>query len=82
MVTRMTETELEQYYDAQDEEQVREQSGLIRIHQLEKQCAVLAAEVDRTRPIVDAARSWYNGASGWSVILAEAVADYETAKET
>jgi hypothetical protein len=48
-----------------------------RIQQLEKLNAALAAEVDRMRVVVEAARDWFNGASNWSVTLAKAVATYE-----
>lgn len=32
-----------------------------RIRQLEKQCAVLAAEIDCQRPLIDAACKWSDG---------------------
>ena len=56
MTTRMTETQLEQYYDTQDEEQVRDESGLTRIKQLERLCQQLSAQVDRMQPVVTAVR--------------------------
>lgn len=51
-----------------------------RVLALEQQCRVLAAEVNGMRPVVEAARHWYNGASNWSVSLAEAVAAYEATR--
>lgn len=35
------------------------------------------AEVDRMRPVVEAALHWYSGAGNWSVRLAETCATYE-----
>lgn len=54
-----------------------------RIKALEKQCAVLAAEVDLLRPVVDAAIEWkhYSLAESDNDELLEAITDYETTKE-
>lgn len=52
-----------------------------RIRQLERLNKQLAAEIDKQRPIVDAAFNWYNGAANWSEVLAAACAAYEAAKE-
>lgn len=52
-----------------------------RIQELEKLNTALAAEVDRQRPVIEAAQAWYHGAQSWLVRLARAVADYEAEKD-
>lgn len=56
-------------------------NAIKRIQELEKLNASLAAEVDRQRPVVEAAQAWYHGAQNWLVRLARAVADYEAEKD-
>lgn len=49
-----------------------------RIAALEKQCAMLAAQVDRMRPVVDAAQRWTRNDKGFLRIhLRTAVINYE-----
>lgn len=51
-----------------------------RIRALENLNAQLAAEIDRMRPVVEAAQAWYNGTANWSATLAEACAAYEASQ--
>ena len=48
-----------------------------RVGQLERLNTSLAAQVDRMRPVVDAALYWYGGGAGWSGRLAETLCTYE-----
>jgi hypothetical protein len=82
MVIKMTTKQYHQHIMVQTDDGAKHDTlyqAHQRIQQLEKFNAKLAAQIDRQAKVVDAALHWYNGKSGWSVRLSEAVCTYKQA---